>query len=402
VFSIFGRHDLLVRVWLDPEAAKKFPGWLQGISPGAVNAYPFVVTEPMFRWTAPSEGPLGSQTQSKEVIRFLNRINNRQTIQSLETGRNQPLFNELLARKLIYEHPFEDGSQRIQFFIAITPEDPASIQPEMLANAIRELAEREPAIERFTLDFGFGFCALLCKGVVKVSDYFRITAFLRGIARLVPGWGITTETLLANEEQMVAGSECIGESTFSYIEGKDLTALQTIPEIYSPEFRGLPVVRRKEILEILQGRDLSDEEQDFIHDYLLGVLRNEPKERSKSLAGFFIDLEYFLRGNYREFSGRVAKSDVRKVTEQANIVDNKNLTLGDLLNIYSAAMKISGNSRFKPLVGGWESLVKVRNEVVHGAQSFLDDWKSPLSIILDHLEKIRELKNCVNEELKLI
>jgi hypothetical protein len=392
VFPIFGRHDLIVRAWLHPNVAHNFHQWVREGVEGFVAAHELRVTNYLYRW---SSGPCDPH-RATMLVRQLTE----QTIRAVQGGgKNDKALEDLRKQGLVLDL----GSvSRITFFVALFW--PVSLLDSAVTTRLLSYLIAHPSLERVTVDIGIGFCSMLCKGQVELSNYFEISNFVQWIGEDLGDVGVTTETFLSHESRHIAGREFIGDATFSEIRGIDLTAQALIPELYD-NTSVISVDLRREIeiaLTAIGSRELGDNERKLVHDYLLGVMQDDPKERAKPLGSFFMTAEYTLRDALdlccRSFAGKAPRDlyTVAGLPEGSHGEDRLH-SLGSLLRLYAAAIKASGREDLQHLAEGWQALAEARNDVVHGKKRFMTEWKHYLDVIIREVPRFRELEVVIQQ-----
>jgi hypothetical protein len=225
----------------------------------------------------------------------------------------------------------------------------------------------------------------------QAENYFAISEFPNWIAKRFKALRASTETYLVHGRSHIIGDESIGEATFFGLKGRDLCAQSIVPEIYDHHYPKRSQVERFLIDEACP-QQLTRQDKKLLHDYLVGCLSSDAIEMARTLFTFFSELEGYLRANFREFIVRITHKQLREVYERARIEESKKFpSLGDVLKLYSVAISICNEEETAHLVGGWEELATLRNQVAHGALDCGSGWREPLRILLKQLPRVRQL-----------
>jgi len=148
-----------------------------------------------------------------------------------------------------------------------------------------------------------------------------------------------------------------------------------------------------EIISFLQSQapnaQLGTKAKTLIRDVLRPALMSEEASASTALFVCFTQVEAFLR----RVQGRFAvglQLQPKDVYSEAGVKNPaEKMTLGDLLQVYSAALKLA-QSGDAELIGNWESVVELRNAISHGRYR-LEEWREALTVILAHHHRIENL-----------
>jgi len=378
VFPIFGLYDFLIRAWLHPSIANQFRGWLGSSLRGSSHTvHTFSVNRIDKRWYS-----------DREIDRdLLGDLDNEDTISAVQAGESPALLQKLLDKGVVLTRP---QASNINFFVAINLEEGSdALHDEVLALIKSEFLHNTTDIKNTSIYRGFGFCSILFKG--QVENFFNIAQLPNWIGERFKAFGATTETYLVHGPTHVIGGEEIGQATFLALMGRDIFVQAIIPELYDSSSPKRSSVEDFLINEA-RKRQLTQKDKKLLHDYLVGYLADDPTQMAKTLFTFFYELESYLRDNHKEFIGRKTQQPVNELYKKANIEEGKKYpSLGDVLHLYSLAIKLTDQGEDELLTGDWEDLAKLRNEVMHGGVDILSDWNELLKRLLKYLPRVRQL-----------
>ena len=161
-----------------------------------------------------------------------------------------------------------------------------------------------------------------------------------------------------------------------------------VPEVYTTISEAADHVIRVLQQEAASVR-LSPKNRDLLRDIIKPNLENTAQSFSVPLYIFLAELEAYLRKKL----GRVVSYyglDIREVYNKVGVRNQPDkLTLGDVLQMYSAILTAADQARGH-LSGNWESLVELRNKVIHG-RYVTDDWPAVLKVLIPQIPRLEEL-----------
>jgi len=391
VYGILGNMDLLIRAWLPASLATRFAEKLPKELHNCKGVYPFTVDRVEHRWY---EKPL--KEHDRATRGSLLNVLDWEMIERVQRGEDAA-GDELERLQLV----FENGAvqpPRILFFVSINFQD--SLRTDVMravSDGIRGfLVRSEHKYPRATLDIGHGFCQLLVKA--ETEEFFLIREITSWISEQFGGHEVITETWLCQHPRHLAGGSQIGSVTFDVLAGHDLFVLAVIPEVYPRRSDRHSAVERF-LKDNYEAKKTGAGGRRFLRECLLPILRNTPGEFVTTLFRLFFEWEGYLRGNHREFLGKIGLNPTNVYKDAKVSVDKKaeDLTLVDVLQIYSWAVR--GTNDAAEIGTHWTELTNLRNATVHNRIVSVDDeWKNVLSVVLSHWQRIRFLI-CVVERV---
>ena len=391
IFEVFGTYDLIIRAWVHSSKAQEFRKWIQdALGEECRLIHLFEVTHVDHRWY-PALADRSLSQVTEELIKRAQR-DNRDLQRLVDIG-------------LITQRPMiESGPRLIRFFVTVYFEmaglnlyldDGERISTEIA----REISTNMRSLEFVTVDRGLGLCSMLIKG--ETIDYFSIAALPKWISTQYKLLRARTETYLVHTSRHLVGHEMIGEMTFVAMRGKDFFAYSIVPELYD----GGPVGRNHEtVLNFLrqlggrshEGLELTEKDKLLLRAYVLAFLNENTSEMGKVLYGLFAGLEHYLRATHKPLLGRLG---VYEATMRRSAIESskKHLALGDLLTLISVGSTEARRPEFS--WPEWNSLVELRNKLMHGAFEDLDfsDLSGPLAELMARLPGLRKLLGAIEQ-----
>jgi hypothetical protein len=390
VFPIFGPDDLLIRAWIHPSEENEFRQWLDDSLEGCRALIPFRVTQVYKRWYS-SDGP---QTLDRSLMDVINS----RTVREVQSNQNPELLERLILNKLVIKRDVPNLSA-IRFFVAIEIEEDRRALKQEVAKEVDQFLSTNVDIKNHSIYSGYGLCSALVKG--QVENFFVIANLVNWIAERFEALGATTETYLVHDPGHIVGDETIGEATFSAISGRNLFIQSVIPEIYEMHYAKAETVKR--FLQDIEGKDelsidLSERGKQFLHDFLIGYLGDEPTVMAQTVFIFFFELENYLRSNYEKFIN-FASPPIKEIYAAAGVnkESSKFLSLGDLLKMYSMSLERSEKLQTRVRLENWQRLAQIRNSLAHGDLDLEKNWTATLSDLLAQFSRIYALIAVIEE-----
>ncbi|HEX3683193.1 MAG TPA: hypothetical protein VHU83_11715 [Bryobacteraceae bacterium] len=384
---LFGRHDLLLRLWMHSQVIPDFRYKLAEALNTDTTPQSFVVNEV---YTATPKVPEAGH-QIWQTVLDPHKV---RAIQS-DTERSD-LAAELVEQNLIIPLR-KSGTEFIKFYTAVSlsSEEKTGVLTQKAIEIYQELLKRNtvhyPAVYQ-----GDGFCTILVEGSIRSEHYFNVGSFLDWLLDNIGAHRATTETyLVANAEPFFAGPEQIDDRTFIERRGRDGFIDEFLPEVNEDlSYRSEDVSHfvRTRVQNVLSTSHLPRGTRSLIADYLKGYVRSEPSKSGVALLIFFAELEGFLRKTYPIFLGKKSL-DQRTIFAAASIKkeNSQYLSLGECLTIYSKAIEASPDlAHSQRLTGAWNEFVQLRNTLAHGDLDLLQ-WRAHVEVLLAALPRVIQL-----------
>jgi len=378
LFPIYGTYDVLIRVWLHPTNEDRFR---EELSHAMVQAgddrriHLFTVDTIEQSWYE-------EITLSDDALRGLDES----LILRIQDGDAPAEYDELRRKGFILKR---QQANDILFFLAVQLRHEFDDKnAHDVALAIRDSLVENSEIHNVSIYRGSGYCSVLVRA--EVANYFAIGT-LGWIRQQFRALGATTETYLVQTAGYVFAEERIGQATLSALQGRDLLIQAILPELYDAPFaKGQPIKRFFD--DQLRNATLTDKDRDLLHDYLLGRLQDNAVRMMTVLFTFFVELEQCLRGRFQEFAGRQNSGSMAEWFERAGVTESKrHPALGDILQVCQTVISHGNFPEYADLVGDWEDLASLRNEVAHGGVDILTQWDTLLKRLLRYLPRLRSL-----------
>jgi hypothetical protein len=391
VFLIFGPYDLLIRAWLHPSIEPEFREWLEKSLEQTRSIHPFAVQSVKKEYSA--RGLANIDHTLLELI-------DRKTVQRIQDNEDAELLQKFINGGLVYEREHRTPSNA-KFFVAIKVEDETHGLQSDVAKGINNYCSQNRELLMFPSIYkGWGFCSVLVKA--QVNDYFNVADLPNWIGDNYADLGVSTETYLVHGRSHIVGDELIGEATFAAIKGKSLFIQSIIPEIYDEQFEGSAKIERflKDLEEKTEWYQLTQQDKNLLHDYLIGLLRDDTIKMAETLFIYFFSLEKFLRENHNQFTKRIIDrpENIKAIYDEVNQSRaGKQLTLGDLLRVYRKGLEYSEYKERAAILDNWQDLALIRNKVAHGDIDLLTNWEEIISRMLKHLLNVHELVSLIEE-----
>jgi hypothetical protein len=388
-YELFGTYDLLIRAWLPSGLINKFDALLpprlacQGIQSFSANAV-------CSRWYRAESQYLDADQRRLYLLTGLSRS----SIQAVQVGLQPVLLEDLLKAGLAFDRtPLP--SSTITFFVSVNFEEDLGLGTR--DSVIREIEvklTKDSRLKRITIDRGFGFCEILIKA--ESEDFYAIGEVPNWISKRFEAYRTITETFLSKYPVHISGDGRIGSATFDALDGKDNFVRHLLPELY-PKRK----VIHEEVELFLKAplfRSLGSGGRKFVHDFLLGVIREKRSEYATVLFKLFSEWETFLRQQHREFLGRRGVN-LNELYSQVNVSAKRpdDFTLVDVLQVYSRGTV--GTDLGEKIGTDWQALTSVRNAAIHNKEE-LADWGRMLSTVLGNWQKMKVLVSTVESETR--
>jgi hypothetical protein len=411
VFPIFGPYDLLIRAWLHPSVETQFRAWLEQELEHCKTLRPFAVTSIDFKWYVDdgiqnkgASPPLISSSGLEPKVDFdlLAKLDGKM-VRAVQNDEDPILLGQLIRGRLVVERKKLQAANNIKFFTAVNLEDDGRAARSDIIKGIERFIINRDVVQFASIYRGFGFCSILVKG--QVNDYFEVSELPNWIGNEYSDFGISTETYLVHGPTHVAGNEDIGDSTFNAIEGRNLFIQSIIPELYDEPDSDIKWEIDRFLREVEHNephaKDLSQEDKKILHDYFLGLLKDNYSLTAQTLFIFFYSLEGFLRERHKEFISELLKSGpaIGELYKEINFgkAPGKFLSLGDLLRIYKLAIERVKAPEYSLLLNEWQDLVVVRNRIAHGDVDFSKDWRDIMTTLVKQLDTIHRLVELIEK-----
>jgi hypothetical protein len=378
VYPIFGQWDMVLRVWLHPSVVKAVESELHISLPGH---HIFAVSRIVKRW-------YDNQDIEDHLLEELNET----TLRAVQSGQDINLFRKLVTGKLIRVRDIFNETT-ISFFLSINLDSRNGALQAGIVDALSGYLVNS-SIKNASIYTGYGFCRILFTGQVKVQDYFDIAKLPNSINKQFKSVGVETETFLLLGPPYTIGEEPIGEATFRGLRGINLFVHSFIPELYSDNFPQREVVESF-ISEEARNREFTSEDKKFIRKFLVAFLNEDVTQMQSTLFTYLVGLETYLRANHAKFIGKKTQRPLKETYQVANIeISKKHLPLGDLLRLCSMVIERLDTDN-EHLVGDWDDLANLRNQVAHGDEEFERKWREHLKILFKQLPRVRQLKSLI-------
>lgn len=390
-YPIFGRFDLLIRVWLHPALGSSFTQLLDDAIPDIRSIRSFRATKsPIDRYSK------GENEEGKEALALLSE----RAVLDIQEGKDPVLKRRLLERDLLLQQ--DSGELLVQAFVTVLLPDLFSESSSEIGEAIHGYCRDSEDITSCSTHAGTGDQASMLVEFTT-PEFFHagdVALFIAGKFS-----GARTETSLATDREPLFQELKIGYSTFQELKGRSLIVQGLVPEFYE-SLRADRLGRAEDIATFVEEElpDLGSFPglKRIVRAYLRGYLLDDETSMLKALFEYFVALERYLRSAVRKFLAAQGSDASDRSKEMVSKSPTKFLVLGDLLRIYSESIKAG---QVEGALGGppsWLNLARLRNRVLHGDLGLEGGWAEPLRMILlsyppmndlvKHVESVTEEK----------
>ncbi len=402
IYQIFGSYDVLLRIWLPVGEDRQFAEDLQDKISEVHHCNPFTSCWLHKCWvwgdmTKPIDQKFLDSLSLDEIRKIQTKIDNKLMEAALQGG---------LFRDIEKDIKNENGQPFIKFFVTI--DFGLAIDTEQLRITVTEInkvvssLQEEHVIERSVVYTGVGFAMILMKS--ETAEFYNIEKVIQEVSphiKLLKGTTLTH--IVANKDTI--HYDDISERALQKMETKDQAVNAIVPELY--ESRDLSSKKKDEVESWIKSnvvtRELSKNHKDYLHDVLVGVIFSNTTDVLDGFFHAFIMAERYLRDNKDKFIGRtLGNAQLNSVYTAVGIASrNKALSLGDLLALYGKTLEKSENLHFpQVLIGGWQDVAELRNDVAHGKIGRLTGWRAYLDVFVDFLERFDKLQKVVENVLE--
>ncbi len=234
---------------------------------------------------------------------------------------------------------------------------------------------------------------------IEATQFYNINSLTVKLwEELISSNGHTHTHIVSNADY--SERDDISDAAIRAVSGKDLVVNSFIPYLYEHE---VETAKLRKIEELVRTKvihlGLAPEDERSIRAALVGIIDNDEDQFAAVLFAAFSKRERFLRRCRDHFINKIlGENAVNRVLRMAKIDKAKKpglLALGDLLNVYAAAIKEAKIPESENLEGGWEQAAMLRNDCVHGHLYFDKDWESALTTFVQFLIRYRRLQEIV-------
>lgn len=311
VYQVFGSFDMLLRVWLPSPVFRDFTNDMKTQIDNLHSLIHFQALQKLqcsqFYGFREETKPAMKSSLSELTTSIVRKVQKDSDAKAIDWCINLGFLRTRDADEQ------EEEGKYVKAFIAFSAPLgglPNTFKDKIIDGLAAKLNDKRSGFDNVTILEGVGFGWILAKVVAK--DFHRFGKLARDVASEFGPSGVASSTFLVSGLEDSMEGDCVSEEALRQAEPVNNAVAAFIPELYTPDPPKTERLKRA-IEEFVQSKIIRDpgsesqlarNDSNAMHNFLIGVMKNDREAMFEALFVCIIRAESDLRKPLVEFAKR--------------------------------------------------------------------------------------------------